>query len=174
MSAKRHINPEHEALLCRLLEEYSKKLYHLCKVFYPYDRTLRDQLYNDAVYRLWRSLGQFDPAVDPWPWMFRLTIRAAATLRRRNRLTALFRTITPADADIPLADDAQRTMLDELYRLIDKLDPTDRALAYLYIDRVPQARMAEITGLSETNVSTRIGRIKVKLKKMHDNGEGDI
>lgn len=162
----------HEALLRRLVEEYGKKLYHLCKVFYPYDRQLRDQLYSDAVYRLWRSLGRLDPDADPWPWIFRLTTRAAASLRRRSRLTAAFRHITPADADIPLTDDAD--MLDELYRLIDKLEPADRALIHLYLDRVPQGHIAEFIGLSEANVSTRIDRIKKKLKKMHNNGEGEI
>lgn len=55
-------------------------------------------------------------------------------------------------------------MLAELYQLIDKLDTDDRTLAYLYIDDLPQVRIAEIMNLSETNVSTRINRIKDKLK----------
>ena len=170
----RHNNIARQNLLSSLMEDYGTKLKHLCMVYYPYDRHRRDELFNDIVYRLWRSLGHFDPEGDPWPWIVRVAYNAAMSMHRRTRLSRLTRTITPADDRIAEEDAGRDTMLAELYRLIDKLDTRDRTLTYLYIDNLPQARIAQIMQTSETNVSTRINRIKEKLKKMHDNGEGDI
>jgi RNA polymerase sigma-70 factor (ECF subfamily) len=41
----------------------------------------------------------------------------------------------------------------------------DRALMILYLDEKSYAEMAEIIGISETNVATRIGRIKKILRE---------
>jgi RNA polymerase sigma-70 factor (ECF subfamily) len=54
--------------------------------------------------------------------------------------------------------------LSELYRFIGQLDPLNRALILLYLEDRNYAEMAEILGISETNVATKISRIKQKLR----------
>ena len=49
---------------------------------------------------------------------------------------------------------------------IGRLRPLDRQLILLYLEDLHQADIAEITGLSRANVSTRVGRIKAELKTM--------
>jgi RNA polymerase sigma-70 factor (ECF subfamily) len=51
-----------------------------------------------------------------------------------------------------------------LYRCIDALDPLNRALLILYLDERSQREIAEILGISETNVATKIGRLKERLR----------
>lgn len=48
----------------------------------------------------------------------------------------------------------------DLHAFIARLDPLHRALIVLYLDERPCAEIAEILGISETKVATRIGRIK--------------
>jgi len=50
-----------------------------------------------------------------------------------------------------------------LYAAIRALEPTKRALVLLYLDGLTYAEMAEVTGLSETNVGVRLTRIKREL-----------
>ncbi|HZY34835.1 MAG TPA: sigma-70 region 4 domain-containing protein, partial [Rhodanobacter sp.] len=45
-----------------------------------------------------------------------------------------------------------------------QLDPLNRALILLYLEDRSYTEMAEILGLSETNVATKISRIKQKLR----------
>jgi RNA polymerase sigma-70 factor (ECF subfamily) len=54
---------------------------------------------------------------------------------------------------------------DLLMQQVNQLNHMDRSLIFLYLERKSYAEMAEITGLSETNVGTRMTRIKQKLKK---------
>ena len=52
-----------------------------------------------------------------------------------------------------------------LRRLIAQLDELDRALILLYLDGNRYDTIAEILGISETNVGTKIGRIKQRLRR---------
>ena len=47
---------------------------------------------------------------------------------------------------------------------IQKLNVVERGLIMLYLDGKNYAEMAEVMGISESNVGTKIGRIKSKLK----------
>jgi RNA polymerase sigma-70 factor (ECF subfamily) len=55
-----------------------------------------------------------------------------------------------------------------LRRLIGELDELSRALVILYLEGYGHAEIAEIVGISATNASTRIHRIKEKLQREFD------
>jgi RNA polymerase sigma factor (sigma-70 family) len=57
----------------------------------------------------------------------------------------------------------QNEQLEQLYILIDRLNPLEKAIMILYLEGRNHKEMAEIMGTSTTNISTRINRIKNKL-----------
>lgn len=58
--------------------------------------------------------------------------------------------------------------------MIDRLSSMEKAVIYMYLDRNPQSVIAETLGLTETNVSTMVGRIKLKLKKFKEDENANI
>jgi RNA polymerase sigma-70 factor (ECF subfamily) len=54
----------------------------------------------------------------------------------------------------------------QLQQAIDALNKFDRALVILYLDEMSYREMAEIMGISESNIGVKINRIKNKLKTM--------
>lgn len=60
-------------------------------------------------------------------------------------------------------------LMEELYALTEQLDSREKMVIDMYLDRIPQAEIASRLSLTESNVSTIIGRIKLKLKKIKDN-----
>jgi RNA polymerase sigma-70 factor (ECF subfamily) len=56
--------------------------------------------------------------------------------------------------------------LKELYRLIYQLRDLERAIILLWLEEKSYQEIAEITGLSISNVATKLKRIKEKLKTM--------
>ena len=62
-------------------------------------------------------------------------------------------------------EDPQITLL---YRAIAQLSPIDRAIIMLYLDKNDHATIAEVVGLTATNVGVKINRIKKKLKQITD------
>ena len=77
----------------------------------------------------------------------------------------------PADVDTDTDDDGRLAFLQ---RFIDDLDPLNRALMLLYLDEQSYRDIAEILGISETNVATKISRLKQRVRKQSAglNGEG--
>ena len=54
----------------------------------------------------------------------------------------------------------------ELYRLIYQLKNLERAIILLWLEEKSYQEIAEITGLSLSNVATKLKRIKENLKTM--------
>ena len=84
------------------------------------------------------------------------------TFFRRSKRSISYTDLVIDISDIPDEDDN----IKELYRLINKLGKIEKALVLLYLDEKPYREIAEITGLTVTNVATKLNRIKDKLKKM--------
>jgi len=57
-------------------------------------------------------------------------------------------------------------MLRQLYQMINQLGQLDKSIILLYLEDKSYEDIAEITGLTVTNVATKLSRIKDKLKKM--------
>ena len=56
-----------------------------------------------------------------------------------------------------------------LQTFITNLNELNKALMLLYLEEKSYEEIAEILGITKTNVATKIGRIKVKLKKEFEN-----
>ena len=58
-------------------------------------------------------------------------------------------------------------MLRQLYRLINRLGQLEKSIILLYLEEKSYEEISEITGLTVTNVATKLNRIKEKLRKMN-------
>ena len=64
------------------------------------------------------------------------------------------------------AHDPINEMLKQLYQMINQLGQLDKSIILLYLEDKSYEEIAEITGLTVTNVATKLSRIKDKLKRM--------
>lgn len=130
----------------------------------------RHDLVQDIGVQLWRSFAAFDGRRAKFStWMYRIALNVAISRARRepwaeaDRLESLeahhLETIGGGE---PIAEADERLVV--LYAFIDRLDALNRALMLLYLEDRSYAEMADILGISETNVATKIGRIKQKLR----------
>lgn len=149
------------------LENHKRILY---KVAYMYcrDREDRQDLVQEMLIQLWRSYGRFDDRVQFSTWMYRIAVNVAISHYRhegrriRDTLPLEEYGLDIAAAD-QLFDDAGDNMR-VLRQLIDAMDELNRALILLFLEGFSSEEIAEIVGISASNVSTRINRIKTKLQ----------
>jgi RNA polymerase sigma-70 factor (ECF subfamily) len=148
-----------------LVDQHRKILYKICQV-YGRDDSERDDLAQEIVLQLWRSFGGFDPGRRFSTWMYRIALNVAISFQRRERARTRREALAPAhlfevspDGDHLIEERAQ------MYRLIDAFDPLNKALMMLYLDGNSHRDIAEVLGLSETNVATKISRLKDRLKR---------
>ena len=150
-----------------LLDEHRKILF---KVAGTYARTASDRqdLVQEMVVQLWRSFDRYDPAFRFSTWMYRIALNVAISFFRAESRKA--RTFVPAEDQILelAAAPAESTIEDDLgmlWQAIDGLDALNRALVVLYLDGQSHETIAEVLGISQTNVGTKISRIKKRLRR---------
>lgn len=150
-----------------LLDEHKKVLY---KVAASYCRNPADRpdLVQEIVVQLWRSFDRYDERYRFSTWMYRIALNVAISFYRTE--TRRTRDTVPAEESIlEIAAGPEAEAVDEGLRLlhasIARLDELDRALVLLYLDGNRYDTIAEVLGISETNVGTKLGRIKQKLRR---------
>lgn len=125
----------------------------------------RGDLYQEVVLNLWKAYPSFRSESKISTWMYRIALNTCITYFRRYKKQPEF---VLFDVDIQDAEETTDDKIKELYRLINKLGKLEKALILLYLEEKSYKEIAEITGLTQTNVATKISRIKDKLKKMSD------
>ncbi len=124
----------------------------------------RDDLLQDILVALWRALPHFKGQAKLTTYVYRVAHSTALNWKRsrqRYRRKVERFALAPVAGDEPAGPDHER--LNWLYARIRELPPTDRTLIMLYLDKVPYADIAEITGLTESNIGVRLHRIKQQL-----------
>lgn len=127
----------------------------------------RADLAQEIATQLWRAWPGYDPARRFSTWMYRIALNVAISHVRGAAARPVDEAFDEQLHD--LADEAgsdhegaERVRLLEAF--IARQAPLDRALLLLYLDERSQREIGEILGLSETNVSTKIGRLKQRLR----------
>jgi RNA polymerase sigma factor (sigma-70 family) len=148
-----------------LMEEHKKILYKVCHSYCrnPGDR---DDLAQEIIVQLWRSFRSFDQRVRFSTWMYRIALNVAISSYRRESIRT--RHIVPGSEHLLEAVDETANRSEEmqvLYEWIEGLDALNKALVILYLDGNNYQEIAEVLGISQTNVATKIGRLKETLRQ---------
>jgi RNA polymerase sigma factor (sigma-70 family) len=150
-----------------LLEAHGKIV---TKISNSYAKTTEDRkdLSQEICVQLWRSFQAFDRSKTFSTWMFRISLNVAISFARKHSL----RGANAADFDQTTIESIPNVVRHDsddrseaLYELIKSLDELNRAVLILHLEDQSYAEIGEIMGLSETNVATKISRLKERLKK---------
>jgi RNA polymerase sigma-70 factor (ECF subfamily) len=146
------------------LEAHKKILY---KVAYLYGRGEADRqdLVQEIVAQLWRSLPGFDGRSQFSTWMYRVALNVAISqlrARTRRETVSLDDAAIARDALLVAAPDEGSAGV--LAELVARLGELDRALVLLHLEGHAHDAIADILGLSATNVGTKLARIKQGLR----------
>lgn len=130
--------------------------------FYVDEYSSWEDLYQDVILNLWKSFPNFKKESLLSTWIYRITLNTCISFFRKDKKKPIHVELS-IDVKEYCEDDED---IQELYNLIGKLGKLDRALILLYLEDRPYKEIGEIMGITPTNVSTKISRIKEKLKQM--------
>lgn len=157
--------PELRERFQSLVDQHKKILFKICN---SYCRNIddREDLAQEIIIQLWQSFPGFDEHRRFSTWMYRIALNVAISFYRRESTRK--RHVISSDEHLweaidETADQSEDVRL--LYMFIEKLDPLNKALILLYLDKNSYREIADVLGISETNVATKINRLKIKLKQ---------
>jgi RNA polymerase sigma factor (sigma-70 family) len=134
---------------------------------YAYSREDRADLSQEITTELWRAFPGYDRSRPFSTWIYRIALNVAISdLRKQRRRAASVPLHEQHEFIDPNPRDAEHELrIQALHRFISALEPLERALMLLYLEECPQRQIADILGISESNVSTKINRIKQRIHK---------
>jgi len=145
------------------------------KISFAYTNNIddRNDLKQEILIQLWKSYPKFNHKSKISTWIYRVALNTAiSNLRKAKRKK---REMELSKKHYQIANPNERSEYDDnlkkLYELIYRLNDLERAIMLLYLDDQSYCEIAEIVGISETNVATKINRIKLKLKSQFNNSK---
>lgn len=148
-----------------VIREYERVIYKVCYLYTTPHATLSD-LYQEVVLNIWKSFPKFRHECKASTWIYRISLNTCISFIRKEKNIPEIVTLTQ-EADRTEEDDETQAMLKQLYRMISRLGELEKSIILLYLEEKSYEEIAEITGLTLTNVATKLSRIKDKLKKMN-------
>jgi RNA polymerase sigma-70 factor, ECF subfamily len=153
------------------VNENRNKILRVCRV-YAWNSADQDDLYQEIVFQIWRSLAGLKEKQFANTWLYRVAINTAISFIRK-RASGADRVVHFEQADLTRAIESRQVMaesaedrLAELYTAIYKLDPLEKALVTLFLEELTYEQMAEATGMNASNVGVMLHRAKKKLSSL--------
>ena len=147
-----------------LIYEHQAVLHRVCSVYesLPEDR---EDLHQEILMQSWRSFASFNGQSKFSTWLYRVALNTALSRRRKapGRREVASPTGTSVDVAVDERSDSDADV-EMLYQCIQELSTLNRAIVLLYLEQRTYEEIAEITGLSRTNISVRLVRIKAELR----------
>ncbi|MCD6066491.1 MAG: sigM 2 [Bacteroidetes bacterium] len=161
------MKPENTDTFLSVIEANKGIIYKVANAWCQ-DADDKKDLVQEIILQIWRSFDKYNKQYQYSTWIYRIALNVSISFFRKENNR---KTVRTADAGmvVDFSDTAYDTetehKLNLLQQFIAQLKEIDKALMLLYLEEKSHKEMAEITGLSETNVATRISRIKTILKQ---------
>ncbi|HTO16332.1 MAG TPA: sigma-70 family RNA polymerase sigma factor [Edaphocola sp.] len=132
---------------------------------YTNNREDKNDLIQEILYQLWKSFGTFHQKSSLSTWIYRVALNVALYQLKLSKKRVL---TIPIDEQILNNHEIDNNENEEKWKVfkqqIDNLNLLDKGIVMLYLDNKSYDEIAEIIGISKSNVGTRLFRIKSKLK----------
>jgi RNA polymerase sigma factor (sigma-70 family) len=151
----------------QLIEQNKGIIYKVARS-YGKNEEDREDLFQEIIIQLWRSFDRYDDQYKLSTWMYRIALNVAISFYRKQRRriaseSPLTESMVDVAGDEPNSD--LESNINLLQQFINELNELEKALMILYLESKSYKEIAEILGISETNVATKISRVKNQLKQ---------
>lgn len=140
----------------------------ICRTYSDNDEEFQD-LFQEVAIQLWRGYESFRHKSKVSTWVYRVALNVCLTQFKKRKKN--FPTSSLDDMvrePVQEGTDPIHEQVNLLYDGIKQLKEIERAIILLYLEDKQYNEIAEILGLTRTNVGVRINRIKGQLKKYMD------
>ncbi len=146
-----------------LIDQNQKLIHNVCRMYTDNVDDHQD-LFQEIMVQLWKGYGNFKNESKVSTWMYRVSLYTAISYIKK--VIKLREALPHLDLDLSYEQPSLEPDATQLQKAIERLDDGDRAIVLLHLDEKTYKEMADILGISETNVGVRLNRVKKKLKNL--------
>ncbi|MBL7648610.1 MAG: RNA polymerase sigma factor [Candidatus Hydrogenedentes bacterium] len=162
------LDEDQESLFVTWLEAHGASVVKVARAYTLTHEECQD-LAQEILLEAWRSLPKFERRASAATWFYRVALHTAMNWHRKDKPRRA-RQQPLLDVHVVATDGtdgaAQREVVEQLYSAIHQLPKADAALVLLYLDELSYREMAEVLGISESNVGVKLNRAKKALGEL--------
>ena len=144
-----------------LLNENMGIAHKVSRIYFD-DVASQEEVRQEMIYQLWKSFASFNGRSKFSTWMYSVCLNTALThFRKAKKMRS--ESLTSKHLNLPEQTDTGED-LNQLYTAIGQLNALNKAIILLYLDDQSYDEIASITGLTRSNVSIRLVRIRKELE----------
>jgi len=150
-----------------VVEKYKGLIYKIANSYCSNPEARKD-LVQEIIVQIWKSFDNYNNQFSQSTWIYRIALNVAISFYRKEiRRKGISKPLPESILNFEDPNTAPETdaNLVALQQFISELKELDKALMLLYLDEKSYKEISEIIGITETNVATKIGRIKILLKQ---------
>ena len=157
-----------------LLEQHKRLIVKIASSYFK-EAADRNDLMQEIILHLWKAFPKFNQEKTASTWVYRIALNVSISYFRKeqNRKKKL-----SSYQQVAKILEWQEIGLDEklekLHLMIAQLSPIEKGIIILYMEGCKNGEIADIIGISLSNVSTKIHRIKEKLIKNYKTNKSGI
>jgi RNA polymerase sigma-70 factor (ECF subfamily) len=154
----------------KIVEENYARIYRICYRYFG-DRDEAYDACQETLLKVWLNIDKFRGNSSLGTWICRIAVNVCITAFRNTRIRTTnldtvhlkeYQDISPNEQD---QNEDEEKKLQFFQQFLNRLSAADRTLVSLYLEDMDSGEIASVTGLSNTNVRTRIHRIKKQIKE---------
>lgn len=144
-----------------LIDIHQGIIHKVCRLYTDKTHDYED-LFQEIMMQLWQSLPRYQGKAKVSTYMYKIALFTALN-RVKSSKKQLDRSV-----DIPenIPEESIESHESILAAAIQHLNASEKALVSLYLDEKDYKEMAEILGITESNVGVKLNRIKKKLRRI--------
>lgn len=148
------------------LNQHAGIIHRICNSYLD-DSAERQDVFQEIVYQLWKSYASFNNESKFSTWMYKVALNTAMLHIRKGKHAIQKEPLDDAFLHVAATEEQDFSTDDMrmLYAAINTLNDVDKAIILLYLEEYSYEEIASITGITKTNVSVRLVRIKKKLEE---------
>ena len=147
--------------------EANKGIVYKVSKTYCSDEEERKDLVQEIIIQIWNSFHKYDTKYKHSTWIYRIALNVAISSYRKSSIRRE-KSVPLSDTSNYIDDEGESNKEEDialLYKAVQELNKLDKALILLHLEGRNHKEIAEIMDITESNVSTKLGRIKNKIKE---------
>jgi RNA polymerase sigma-70 factor (ECF subfamily) len=148
----------------KLLNENRQVISKICNAYANNEEEFEDY-FQEVALQIWKSCDSFEGKSKISTWIYRISLNVCLSeIRKKERRISTY-SLKPELDSLKQEQKDNREQIKALYRAIRTLKKIDRAIIILYLEEKQYKEMADILGISVSNIGVKINRIKKELKE---------
>ncbi len=149
----------------KIISDYQGIIHKVNLIYFRSENDRQDN-FQEVVYQLWRSYPSLKDKDRIASWIYAVAINTSISTIRKDSRLVFFDTIYETEHAETDNNIEHEINYQDLLSALQKLNEIDRSIMLLYMEDYSYDDIAQIMGISTSNVGVKIHRIKNQLKNL--------